>query len=97
MDGIILQDNREEWYELLVDDCKAIITEAVFTSRWALVEGYHLLGERIATDSDYIKWEQNKAGAVLQDLAKEFSPHARGGHNVVRLLVLAASNSFFAR
>ena len=77
MDGIILQDNREEWYELLVDDCKAIITEAVFTSRWALVEGYHLLGERIATDSDYIKWEQNKAGAVLQDLAKDLNISGR--------------------
>lgn len=30
----------QDWYELLVDDCKSIITEAVFTSRWALVEGY---------------------------------------------------------
>lgn len=47
---IILQD---EWYNLLVDDCKAIITEAVFTSRWALVEGYHLLGERIVTDNNF--------------------------------------------
>jgi len=57
MDGIILQDNREEWYELLVDDCKAIITEAVFTSRWALVEGYHQLGERIVTETNFDRKE----------------------------------------
>ena len=58
MDGIILQDNREEWYELLVDDCKAIITEAVFTSRWALVEGYHALGERIKNDTEFEKFSK---------------------------------------
>lgn len=61
----------QEWYTALVDDCRAIITEAVFNSRWALVEGYHALGERIVTDTEYKKWEQGKAGGVLQDLAKD--------------------------
>lgn len=42
----------EVWYPALVEDCKAIITEAVFTSRWALVEGYWLLGKRLRQDSD---------------------------------------------
>jgi hypothetical protein len=37
------QDN----YEQLLDECKQIITECEFTSRWALVEGYHQLGTRI--------------------------------------------------
>jgi hypothetical protein len=39
-----------EWYKSLVDDCKAIITEAVFASNWALVEGYHELGKRLRQD-----------------------------------------------
>jgi hypothetical protein len=47
---------RTEWYDSLVGDCKAIITEAVFTSRWSLVEGYHRLGERIATDDNFQKY-----------------------------------------
>ena|SRR3990167_3059102 len=34
-------------YQQLVSDCKEIIVEYEFTSRWALVEGYHLLGKRI--------------------------------------------------
>ena len=38
---------NQEWYEHLVDECKAIITEATFNSRWALVEGYWNLGKRI--------------------------------------------------
>ena len=46
------EDIQDEWYSALVDECKAIITEAVFTSRWALVEGYHELGERITQDAN---------------------------------------------
>ncbi len=61
----------EEWYQELIDECQTIIAEAVFTSRWALVAGYHLLGERIVDDSNYKKWEQNKAGRVLQGFAKD--------------------------
>jgi len=58
---------NQEWYQLLVEECKAIITEAdqllveeckaiiteaEFTSRWALVEGYHQLGERILQENE---------------------------------------------
>ena len=46
---------NSEWYQLLVDDCAAIITEASFTARWALVEGYHELGLRILEDIDKFK------------------------------------------
>jgi hypothetical protein len=66
-----MQENgliKLEWWKHLTEDCKAIVTEAVFTSRWALVEGYWNLGERINTDSDYQKWGTNKDN-VLQDLA----------------------------
>ncbi len=37
----------EQWYISLIDECKDIITETEFTSRWTLVEGYHSLGKRI--------------------------------------------------
>lgn len=35
----------------LVEDCKAILTEAVFNSRWVLIEGMHALGVRILEES----------------------------------------------
>ena len=34
-----------------IEECKAIITESEFASRWALVEGYWLLGQRIREES----------------------------------------------
>ena len=42
-----------EWYNQLVEDCNSIITEAVYISRWALVEGYHNLGTRILEEQNF--------------------------------------------
>lgn len=61
-----------EWYESLVDDCRAIITEAIFASRWALVEGYHQLGGRIREDENWKKYSKG-AYTSLQGLAKNIN------------------------
>ena|SRR3989338_1957142 len=34
-------------YNSFVEECKDILVEAEFTSRWALIEGYHALGKHI--------------------------------------------------
>jgi len=59
----------QEWYEQLVDECKAIITEATFNSRWALVEGYWNLGKRIREDNDFKEHAKGNQSSV-QDLGK---------------------------
>lgn len=64
----------EDWYEALVEDCKAIITEAVFVHNWALVEGYWHLGERI--DQDIRSKPINKI-QLFQDLGKSISKCSR--------------------
>lgn len=61
-----------EWYKSLVDDCRAIVTEAVFTSRWSLVEGYHLLGKRILEES-----KNGQIDEVVQDLAQSLGRSRR--------------------
>ena len=60
---------KDEWYQTLVDECKSIITEAVFTSRWALVEGYWNLGKRIREDNNWQKYAKG-AYSSLTDLSK---------------------------
>jgi len=42
----------ESWYTQLVEDCKDIVVETEFVSRWSLVEGYHSLGKRILEEYD---------------------------------------------
>jgi len=59
---------QQEWYQTLVDECKAIITEAVFNSRYALVEGYWNVGKLI---KDTYKTRKDIYGKkIAQDLAE---------------------------
>jgi hypothetical protein len=51
-------DIQAEWFNHLIDDCQSIIVEAEFISRWALVEGYHLLGTRILEEYDNFEREK---------------------------------------
>ena len=67
---------KSKWYEALVEDCKDIITEAIFTSRWALVEGYHQLGERIVTENNLDRKEIYGKN-ILQGLAKSIGMSER--------------------
>ena len=65
-----------DWRMSLEDDCKAILTEAVFTSRWELVKGYHALGERIATDTNFDR--QTAYGKkIVQGLAESLNTSER--------------------
>lgn len=48
LEGKIMEDvKKQEWFQSLVEDCRATMVEAVFNSNWSLVEGYHELGKRI--------------------------------------------------
>jgi len=73
--GIVGYD-AGDWYQVLVEDCKAIITEAVFSSRWALIEGYHQLGERLLTDASYQRHAKGNKSSV-QDLAQNIGTSER--------------------
>lgn len=65
---------KQDWYQQLIEDCKDIIVESVFTSRWALIEGYHLLGKRILEENDNFKrakiYGQEITSHVSQSLDK---------------------------
>jgi len=65
-----------EWYNQLVEDCNSIITEAVYISRWALVEGYHNLGTRILEEQNF---ERSKiyGEKIVQGLAFSLNMSSR--------------------
>ena len=73
----------DPYYRLLVEDCRAIVTESVFASRWALVEGYHLLGERIVTDENYQQYAKGNQQS-LQDLANNIGIGERTLYYAIR-------------
>mgnify|MGYP001595566586 FL=1 len=58
-----------DWYQSLVDDCKAAITEAVFNSRWELIAGYHAVGKRIAHEKKLSRSE-TYGKKIMNDLSQ---------------------------
>ncbi len=65
------------WYRELVDDCKTIVTEAVFQSRWALVEGYHNLGKRILEEHDNFERAKIYGEGIVRGLAESLNMSSR--------------------
>lgn len=59
-----------DWYQSLVDDCKAIVTERLWRSRQEVIEGWHEVGQRIATDANYKKFAHGN-GETKKKLAAD--------------------------
>ena len=66
-----------EWYNTLVSDCNDIITEAVYQSRWALVEGYHNLGKRILEEHDNFERAKIYGEKIVHGLAQSLNMSSR--------------------
>ena len=79
MTDIVLAD----WYISLVDDCKAVITEALYLSNWEKVIGYHAVGKRIATDANFKKHGKGNLSS-LSGLARNLSTSPRTIYRAVQ-------------
>ena len=71
----VIPVERQGWFINLVDECKDIVTETEFTSRWALVEGYHSLGSRILQENENFDrakiYGEGICNAVAESLGKQ--------------------------
>lgn len=52
---------KPEWLKELAEEIDALIVETIFTSRWALVEGYHKVGQ-------LLKEAEGKYDVMITDL-----------------------------
>lgn len=78
---------KQEWYELLVDDCRAIIIEKEFIARWSLVECYHELGKRILEENDNF----NRADIYGKEIVKRVSISLNKGERTIRKAIQFAT------
>jgi len=67
---------QESKYLQLLQECQQTLTEFEFTSRWALIEGYHAVGKLIV-DSGYAK--------RVSDIAKNLNRGVRTIEKAVQL------------
>ena len=67
----------QDWYENLIDDCKTIIVETEFTSRWSLVEGYHQVGSRILQENENFERSKIYGENIVQRIAQSLGKSKR--------------------
>jgi len=54
----------QEWLNVLVEDCKAILVETEFNGRYDTIKKYHQVGERIVSDNDFQKYGKGNAKLI---------------------------------
>lgn len=81
---MITDIEKSDWYQSLVDDCRSIITEAVFISRFALIEGYHLLGERVVNEEHYKEWHAKGNYGYLKSLSNNIGISERRLYSAIQ-------------
>ena len=79
-----VKPEKHDWFNHLIDDCQSIIVEAEFTSKWALIEGYHSLGLRILQDEPKIVQGGSTLRETLQHVAKLINRKERTLYNAVK-------------
>ncbi len=62
---------NEQWYIQLLEDCRDIVVETEFTSRWTLVEGYHSLGKRIIQETEKLNKLSQSGIDVISQVATD--------------------------
>jgi hypothetical protein len=62
---------HEKWYDSLLEECREIVVEHEFASRWALIEGYHKLGVRILEDNNNFDRAKIYGDKVVEKLSHD--------------------------
>jgi len=78
----------ESWFTTLIEDCKDIVVEHEFASRWALVEGYHTLGSRILAENDNFEREKIYGQDIVQRVAISLQKRPRTIYYAVKFASL---------
>ena len=65
------------WYNQLLEDLRDLIVETEFTSRWALIEGYHAVGTRILAENDNFERAKIYGQDITQRIATSLGKSER--------------------
>jgi len=74
---------ESDYYQQLVEDCRAILTERSFNARMEIVIGYHELGKRIATDPLFRKFGKGNK-QFIENFAKDLKISPRSIYYAIR-------------
>lgn len=67
----------QEWFQSLLQDCKGIIVEGEFVSRWALIETYHEVGKRVLQENNNFKRSSIYGQQIARNVGKALGKSER--------------------
>ncbi len=67
----------EDWYEALIEECGAIITETIYNYRMTLIDGYHQLGKRILEENDNFNRKKIYGDEIVRRISKSLQKGER--------------------
>ena len=73
---------KAEWYDELVEECKAIAVETLYRSQMELIEGKHAIGEAICSNPSFKKMQGSRY-ANLQQLFQDIGIGKSDGYACV--------------
>ncbi len=78
MDNKIENDiKNEDWFKYFIEECKVIIVESAFTARWAIIEGWWLLGKRICEETHNFERAKIYGKQITQRVAESLNRSPR--------------------
>ena len=72
-----------QWLEKCVEECKDIFVESNFTERYARIEGYHGIGERILQEFNLADRKMTYGERIIATVAKSIKVSTRTVYNMV--------------
>jgi hypothetical protein len=80
----LMQVQPTAWYQSLIEDCQAIITEKEYNARWELIECYHLLGKRILQEYDKFEKLRMDDSALIDTVSISIGRSPRTVYRAIR-------------
>ncbi len=74
---LIITVESQDWFVNLIEECKDIIVETGFQSRWILIEGYHQVGTRILQENNNFERAKIYGQDILQHVANSLGKSQR--------------------
>lgn len=82
-DSELFPVDREEWYQYLIEELRAIVVEGEFTSRYALIEAYHALGVRILEENENFERSKIYGDSIVKKIAEHIGKSERTVYNAI--------------
>lgn len=67
----------QDWFNVLVEECRAIAVEFGFNARWEKIQGYHTLGKRILEENHQFERSKIYGQQIVEKLSESLGMSQR--------------------